>query len=112
MNKLQKLRLTLDRIRAKTRGPLMRIGVVACSQGSRGMKYHAEACRPPTVANDPFIEFLVEAHTLMPTLLKGLEMINKLEEHLDFIGWGDHYERECSEDLRKELEKFKKETEQ
>lgn len=112
MSKIEKLRRIYDQTRKKMKGPLYSTGVVACSPGNGGMDYHVEACRPPMVANDPFIEFLVEAHTLMPTLLKGLEMINKLEEHLDFIGWGDHYERECSEDLRKELEKFKEEIEQ
>lgn len=111
MNKIENLRRIYDQTRTKMKGPLVSTGVVACSPGNGGMDYHVEAWRAAAIKSDPFIEFLVEAHTLMPTLLKGLEMINKLEEHLDFIGWGDHYERECSEDLRKELEKFNKEIE-
>lgn len=33
-------------------------------------------------------------------LVKGLE---QALEHLDFCGWGDNYERECSVGLQKEL---------
>ena len=35
----------------------------------------------------------------------------KLLDHLDWIGWGDSWERECSEDLRKKawkvIDKYK-----
>ena len=34
---------------------------------------------------------------------KLMSMVGRLEEHLDFIGWGDSYERECSEGLRRDL---------
>lgn len=41
-------------------------------------------------------------------LAESLEMVRRLEEHLDYTGWGDSYERECSEQLRKELKDFNK----
>ncbi len=34
---------------------------------------------------------------------KGLA--KELAEHLDYCGWGDSWERECSEDLRERTEK-------
>ena len=33
----------------------------------------------------------------------------ELIEHLDYCGWGDVYERECSEELRERAEKFQAE---
>lgn len=53
-----------------------------------------------------------EAHLIvlmkqtLPLLLDAVAMVAKLEEHLDCTGWGDSYERECSQELRKELEAF------
>lgn len=32
----------------------------------------------------------------------------ELIEHLNYCGWGDRWERECSEDLRKRADKFEK----
>ena len=34
------------------------------------------------------------------------KMVAKLEEHLDYCGWGDSWERECSKELQKELAEF------
>jgi hypothetical protein len=31
------------------------------------------------------------------------QLVRALAEHLDWIGWGDSYERECSESLREHL---------
>jgi hypothetical protein len=33
----------------------------------------------------------------------------ELIEHLDYCGWGDKWERECSEELRTRAEKFQQE---
>jgi hypothetical protein len=42
-----------------------------------------------------------------PTALeKAHELILELESHLDYTGWGDSWERECSEDLRRKLREF------
>jgi hypothetical protein len=32
-----------------------------------------------------------------------LELLRECKSHLEWIGYGDSYERECSEDLRNEL---------
>ena len=42
----------------------------------------------------------MDAYELQPRLIY---MIGKLEEHLEYTGWGDSWERECAEELRKEL---------
>jgi hypothetical protein len=34
--------------------------------------------------------------------------IHELLDHLGYCGWGDRWEREVSEDLRKKAEKFQK----
>lgn len=34
------------------------------------------------------------------------EFINELIDHLNYCGWGDRWERECSEELRKKAERF------
>jgi len=44
--------------------------------------------------------------TATPTLTEALELIDALEEHLDWCGWGDKWERECSEPLRNKLGNF------
>jgi hypothetical protein len=36
-------------------------------------------------------------------------VIEQLLEHLEWIGWGDSWERECSEDIRDEIEALRKE---
>lgn len=56
--------------------------------------------------------FIARAHNLTPRLLKMEKLFAKLEEHLDWIGWGDKWERERSEDLRKDLAEFHKEDEE
>lgn len=38
-----------------------------------------------------------------------LELVKSLIEHLDYCGWGDKWEKERSEDLRKKVEKYKAE---
>lgn len=42
----------------------------------------------------------MDAYELQPKLI---EMMERLEEHLDYCGWGDSWERECSEKLREDL---------
>jgi hypothetical protein len=39
-------------------------------------------------------------------LATATALLEKLGQHLDFIGWGDPYERECSRELEKEYEAF------
>jgi hypothetical protein len=43
-----------------------------------------------------------------PSRAESEEMIRKLLHHLDWCGWGDSWERECSEPLRAEAEQFLK----
>ena len=42
----------------------------------------------------------MDAYEIQPRLIS---MIEKLEEHLDYTGWGDSWEWECSKGLRKSL---------
>lgn len=58
---------------------------------------------------DADAKFIALAHNQTPRLLRMEKLLTKLEVHLDWIGWGDRYERECSAELRKELEEFRKE---
>ena len=37
---------------------------------------------------------------------KANRLIKKLIEHLEYCGWGDKWERECSEELREEADKY------
>jgi hypothetical protein len=39
-------------------------------------------------------------------LLAALTMVRRLEEHLDYTGWGDSWERECARPLMRDLELF------
>lgn len=55
--------------------------------------------------NDEQIEDLKSA------LASALALIKDLEEHLDYTGWGDSYERECAKPLMRSLAEFNKETE-
>lgn len=36
------------------------------------------------------------------------EFIHELLEHLDYVGWGDSWERECSEELRQRAQERQK----
>jgi hypothetical protein len=46
---------------------------------------------------------LIEQHT-KPLV----EFIHELLEHLDYVGWGDSWERECSEELRQRAQEWQK----
>ena len=35
---------------------------------------------------------------------KVKRLLKEAYDHLDYCGWGDSWERECSEELRKELD--------
>jgi hypothetical protein len=37
---------------------------------------------------------------------KVKRLLKEAYNHLDYCGWGDSWERECSEDLRKELDEY------
>ena len=37
------------------------------------------------------------------------ELIRELLAHLEYCGWGDSWERECSEELRKKAAQWEKE---
>ena len=37
------------------------------------------------------------------------EFCHELINHLNYCGWGDSWERECSEELRRKAEKFQQE---
>ena len=37
-----------------------------------------------------------------------LDLFLETLEHLEYCNWGDSWERECSEDLRKKVKKFLK----
>jgi hypothetical protein len=39
----------------------------------------------------------------MTALSDAITLIKELEAHLDYCGWGDRWERECSKELRKSL---------
>lgn len=48
---------------------------------------------------------------LYEALQEALKLIQELEKHLCWIGWGDSYERECAYqkgDVRDQLNEFKK----
>ena len=52
-----------------------------------------------------------EAHKQYEAFQDALKLIQELEKHLDWIGWGDSYERECAfqkGDIRDQLNEFKK----
>jgi hypothetical protein len=34
------------------------------------------------------------------------QLLKEAYNHLEFCGWGDSFERECSEQLRKELDEY------
>lgn len=38
-----------------------------------------------------------------------IELCNELIEHLEWIGWGDSWERECSVELKQRADQFAKE---
>jgi hypothetical protein len=61
----------------------------------------------PTKDGD--MDFIVLAHNMMPELIRAAKLFERLAEHLDFVGWGDTYERECSKDLRSDTDKLMKE---
>jgi len=42
----------------------------------------------------------------LPLIVDQRELIDELIEHLEYCNWGDAWERECAEDLRKTVRQY------
>ena len=86
-----------------------------CSMDDRGYESLMEdVCEQ--LGDDEFLQIvmrIVKHSVFSKAFTESIEKLHNLlketYDHLNYCGWGDSWERECSEQLRKELDEYFKE---